>query len=242
MQRDLHFYATWAIGVKAGRTNALEIAWVDYQVDCCKGLGFHTQVNGVNFLWSKAGVCFHFLPGDDPERPLVTTRICKIAQRLIQRADCPISLGIALHSLQDTFSHQGFTGTCSRINSCFAWNKSWFSALIPDFGHSDMLRIPDIVTQHWTDPRTNQRIDNPIRARDACSATWHALGGVGNLPVVIEAVLHLPDYEERKRVFAKLAGNEDLRFSDIQKPFWREYGAIFKNAAKRQREYVLSQI
>jgi len=209
-------------------------------VDCCQGLGFATQVNGVTWLWSKAGIHYHFLPTPGAKDKVVSEN-SELAQELIKRATNPFERGIALHALQDTFSHQGFTGTISKVNSCFAWDKPWYLAL-PDYGHTDMLRLPDMAGATWTDPRNGETVYNPVRAERCIKATLRSFpqGHTIDVAPLLEP-LEAP-YDKRKRMWAELAGLPGLRFSEIKDEFWKKYKANFVKAAKRQKEIVKSHL
>ena len=124
MQKDIHYYMTFALALKAGIEfeTARDIAWSNQYTDELKEADLHgikTQCGRVDdwhvrTVQSDVLVPFHFLPGDFQNSPWVVTPGCKIAKKLCSQAICddkdPIALGIALHSLQDTYSHQGWTG------------------------------------------------------------------------------------------------------------------------------------
>lgn len=241
-QKDIHYYATRCIAKEAGYSDedAELIAWANVQTDTCKGFGFHTQVNPITYLWSKAGTYFHFLPGDDPERPEMTTANCWIAQKLVKMATSPIEKGIALHSLQDTWSHQNFYPKCTRENNTQQWAQWW-----PHYGHSAMIKTPDILAADWYDGRIGQNVINRERFRYALRATYTALAengaNVGAWSQSSEAMKILSDraldYEARKAAWATASGIR-ASASKTDKEMWAEHIAEFKAAAKRQKQVV----
>lgn len=238
MQRDVHFYMTLACAKQARYHHLVEVAWSNYQVDCCKGFDWHTQVNAFTWLWSRAGLYYHFLPGAS-ERIVVEDS--SLAQELIKLATNPFELGIALHSLQDTFSHQGFTGTLSKINDCFTWEKPWY-AILPNYGHTDMCKLPDMAGAVWTDPRNGEIVYNPIRAERCIKATARSFpqGHYVDIGCLCEPLEE--SYDERKRMWSEMAGFPDLKFGEIKDKFWKKYKLKFIKAANRQKRIVKSHL
>ena len=238
MQRDIHMYATLACAKLARYHRLEEVAWSNYMVDCCKGFGFHTQANGLTWLWSKAGLYYHFLPCASDK---VVVENSSLAQELVSRAGDPFELGVALHLLQDTFSHQGFTGTISKVNDCFTWGKPWY-AILPNYGHTDMRKLPDMVDATWFDPRNGETVYNPIRAGRCIKATLRSFpqGHQVDVAPLLEPIEE--SYDERKRMWAAMGGFPDIRFSEIKKEFWQKYKVDFVKAAKRQQAIVKSHL
>lgn len=238
---DFHRWATCAVAKEAGLcdSSALLVAWANAQTDVCKGFGFHTQV-GLNYLWSKAGLYFHFIPGDIT---MVVKANSNLVQQVVARAQSDyIALGIALHALQDSYAHQGFKGLCHRANNTQSWAQWW-----PHYGHTAVLKSPDIVNAEWFDGRINQTVSNRARFKLAMGATYQALGG----QKVSEFMMHSPairvlygvdEYAERKRRWAAVAGMEDIKWADVQKEYWTTYGDLFKEAARKQAVFVRAQI
>ena len=171
MQKDVHFYLTYLLAVKVGveDEDAEKIAWADQYTDDLTEAdlyGIQTQ-SAILGNWSDRQiqlsvlVPFHFIPGEDPEHPWVTTRNCIRARKLVMvawKAGDLLQLGIALHGLQDTFSHEGFSGWQEEVNSCFPWY--YIESALPNVGHAELRVIPDVVNYVWTDPRDGRRIDN----------------------------------------------------------------------------------
>ena len=116
MQRDKHFCEMMAICRAAGYSpeDSKIIAFSNYQTDNVKSWSFHTQVNALTFWWSKAGIYFHFVP----DRTSSLTTIPDGGLVLLLLNDALLSgnlfrIGIACHSFQDSFSHDGFVGAWS---------------------------------------------------------------------------------------------------------------------------------
>jgi len=239
MQRDIHFYCMFACAELAHYHHSAEVAWANYMTDCCRGMGWHTQVNGLTWLWSKSGLYYHFISGASDR---IVVEGASLAQELVKQANNPFELGIALHALQDTYSHQGFTGSISHINDCFTWKKPWY-ALLPNYGHTDMMLLPDMATAIWTDPRNGETVYNPLRAERCIKATVRSMpqGKFVDVELLCEP-LEEPNYDQRKRLWATMAGHPDLRFSEIKDEFWRKYKKEFVAAANRQRQIVKANI
>lgn len=202
-------------------------------------------------------VAFHFLPGDDRNNFWVVTPHSSHSQILVEAALIdPIRLGIALHTLQDSFSHQGFTGWEEPFNACFAWDNLW-SAATPNVGHADMQRMPDMVNITWTDPRTGQIVNNQIRAYQAAKATWNYLAKYyGKEPLTQWPDIELQlrqifgqntgkpsvDYDKRKEALVKLSGDKILRHSRLTKRMENRYKIWFIQAARKQLATVMELI
>ena len=161
MQKDFHFYLTYALARRVGipARTAQEIAWADQYTDDLTEADLHgiqTQ-SAILGNWSDRQiqlsvlVPFHFIPGGDRRHPWMTTRNSLRAKHLVQNALSDVfQLGIALHGLQDTFSHENFSGWQEDLNACYPWYYIG-SNVIPNVGHAEMRAIPDIVNCVWTD-------------------------------------------------------------------------------------------
>jgi len=229
MQKDIHFYLTYALARKVGicAETAEIIAWADqYTDDLTKAdlYGIQTQ-SAILGNWKDRQiqlsvlVPFHFIPG---EKLWMVKQNSKRAKALIDVAiDDPIRFGIALHGLQDTFSHQGFTGWEEKCNACY-----WFSYIprpLPNVGHTDMGMAPDIVNAEWYDPRTKQHIDNRVRAMSCAAATYghlwrYAKSKTAAWPQIaekLETIFGIDDYDQRKEALCRLSG-DDVRYSKLK--------------------------
>jgi hypothetical protein len=250
MQKDFHYYLTAALAVRAGfdKSESALIAWSDQYTDECT----QAPVNGVQTAvkvsllgtdgWRSEHIqttvlsAFHFLPGDDPDKPRMTTQGCTVAQNLLLAAEDIFGFGIALHSFQDTYSHQGFSGFYEDVNRC--WPVTNWQAILPQVGHTELGLAPDIIDQVWTDPRNNKIINNRRRALDCAEATFAALCRFRESEQkdisYLRPLLSLP-YEQRKTELMKLAGVK--RFKELN--YHSRYCSDFNRAAKEQLALVL---
>ncbi len=179
MQKDVHFYLTYVLAKKLGLAaeDAEKIAWADQYTDDLTESELHeiqTQ-SAIAGNWADRQVQlsvlvpFHFIPGSDADYPWMTTSNNPRARELVRAArDNLLQLGIALHGLQDTFSHQGFSGWQEDLNSCFPWY--YVESVLPNVGHAELRVIPDVVNYVWTDPRNGKRIDNKLRTMSAAKS------------------------------------------------------------------------
>ena len=208
----------------------------------------HTlQVKPWNCLWSNLGLYYHFLPSA-PDNLIcrVDSELIKLITKplyLVPRYSSPVGLcycGIALHSaVQDPYFHSGWVGKFSRHNVLPAWSKERLTLnIIPPYGHSPMLKIPDVATATWYDPRTSEIIKNGDRVKAALEATARTLG-LAELPLAVEMIFSLQhDYEERKKSLRELAHMPKLRFSEIKKKMLKKYRVELMQAAKAQAQIV----
>jgi hypothetical protein len=233
MQKDFHFYVTYALARKAGYTTreAAKIAWADEYTDALTDESVYqlqTQCGKLGRWYDPqiqvtVIVPFHFIPGDDEEWPWKTTQDSPRMRDLLAAAERSrdlCRLGVALHSLQDTFSHQGFSGWMEDRNSCYPWY--YLKSALPNVGHTEMLALPDMVDRIWPDPRTNKRINNRVRAMGAAKATFESLlrareGGAGTaewraLEPKLRAIFKMEDYDGRKEKLRRLSGEPDVDF------------------------------
>ena len=260
MQKDVHFYLTYLLAVKVGIEDeeAKKIAWADQYTDDLTEAdlyGIQTQ-SAILGNWSDRQiqlsvlVPFHFIPGEDPEHPWVTTRNCTRARKLVMaawKAGDLLQLGIALHGLQDTFSHEGFSGWQEEVNSCFPWY--YIESALPNVGHAELRVIPDVVNYVWTDPRDGRRIDNKERTMAAARATFQFLVRFFNpqipasvwqgLKKDLREAFKIESYDERKQRLRNLAGASDLRYSEVCERFEPLYRDDFILAARRHLSEAL---
>lgn len=261
MQKDFHFYVTYALAKKAGYSegDAATIAWADEYTDRQTDEDIYevqTQCPKVD-RWDDPQiqftvlVPFHFIPGDDGEWPWKTTQNSPRVQKLVKAAEesqdlC--RLGITLHALQDTFSHQGFSGWREKRNSCYPWY--YLKSLLPNVGHTEMLAMPDMVDRVWHDPRTNEKIDNRRRALAAAEATYKSLlraRGNGasattwtSLKQKLRAVFKLEDYNTRKSELRKLSDNPNIDYVKTNKKIGKRKKAAFVRAASAHLSATVS--
>ena len=230
MQQQFHGAATLCVAKEAGLDDetAKAIAWACWYVDETR----LTQVKfpWTNMIWNNPGPAFHFA---DPG---------KIRQYLRKDIylDDEIDIGIALHTLQDTYAHKGFFGYCTAKNNTQPWLQ-WY----PHYGHCGEGHTPDNVDATWWDGRVQETIVNRARFSDALWETYKILGGKRHRPDFLvnsdaDAILWdvSLDHDARGVEWLKAAGFPSLDFRAESKTMWKRYGKEFKAAAKRQREFL----
>ena len=259
MQKDVHFYMTYALSRKAGIgvAQAEIIAWADQFTDElteAELYGIQTQ-SAVLGNWCDRQIQmsviipFHFVPWMQGENPWMVAPSGEIVTDLVREAvksEDPYRMGIALHALQDSFSHQGFTGWREDCNSCYPW---WYiQSVTPNIGHAEMWPIPDITNARWTDPRTGKNISNPQRVvwcAGACGVLLHLPQGSSLFPTVqITEFVCEPNYDERKQILRELANAPEMRYQDVKAKMLSddEHLERFITAARQHLSAVLSGI
>jgi hypothetical protein len=167
-------------------------------------------------------VPFHFLPGDNSKEikgeknPLSVTPFSPNAKAVLASALDSMNLyriGIALHTVADTWSHQNFTGLQEDWNAVYPWYNV-FKSLVPNIGHAEAGHSPDVISEPWIDYRINKDlVDNKQRAFAAAESIFTTLqantkkgtpwsGVKDNFKGIIDA----PDYDERIGRIATLVG------------------------------------
>lgn len=258
MQKDIHFYLTYALAKKLGINdeNAEKIAWADQYTDElgeAELYGIQTQ-SPIIGNWSDAQIQmsvlipFHFVPGEDKKHPWMTTENSKRANSLLNAvSDNLFQFGIALHALQDTFTHQGFSGWKEKLNDCFPWY--YMKSALPNIGHAEMQVVPDVVNYIWTDPRNGQKIDNKQRALRAAKATLNALAKLGtqkNVKMIWSSVkpklkryFKIESYDKRIDKICALSGNKTIDFNKVNKKIEKKYKKDFIKAASNHLSEAL---
>jgi len=252
MQKDVHFYLTYALSRKVGipDNDAQKIAWADQYTDDLTEADLHgiqTQ-SAVVGNWGDRQiqfsvlVPFHFIPGNDTTHPWMTTRNNSWARRLVNVAYKKnlFQLGIAIHGLQDTFSHENFSGWREKLNSCFPWY--YVESSIPNVGHAEMRVIPDVVNYIWTNPRDGRRIDNKKRAMSAAKTSYDFLvkffnPGIDsvvwqNLQKELKQILRLESYDKRIDNLCVLSGNAQIHYKEVNERFEKNHKSDFIQAAR----------
>ena len=253
MQKDFHFYLTYVLSRKVGISvkDAEKIAWANQYTDDLTEADLHGIQTQSAILGNWADrqiqlsvlVPFHFIPGADPKHPWMTTRNNFRAKHLVETALSDIfHLGIALHGLQDTFSHEKFSGWQEDFNACYPWYYIE-SHIIPNVGHAEMRATPDIVNCVWTDPRDGSRIDNKERARKAARATYDFLVKFykPKIPVTtwkdlekeLKRIFRLKSYDQRKHELRELSGNTRIRYKNVNKRLAQAHKSDFVRAASK---------
>lgn len=247
MQKDFHFYVTYLLATRAGiaEATAQKIAWACQFTDELQDPGSHdiqTQ-SGLLGNWLDRQIqltvliAFHFMPGDDSE--WVVRRNSSRARKLINSAaGDSIQLGIALHTLQDTFSHEGFSGWREPVNACFPWYD--IRGFPPSVGHAEMIVVPDIISQTWTDPRTGKVHNNRAMALDAARVTYGCLrkfsnanpDSWGGIEPELASAFFVSCYDDRKQAIIDLCQDGGIRYSGVHQRLLPKYRNAFVMAAK----------
>lgn len=259
MQKDVHFYLTYALArkLKIKNADAEKIAWADQYTDDLTEADLHgiqTQSDitgnwGDRQVQMSVLVPYHFVPGDDSTHPWMTTPNSKRAMQLVKAAENDLlQLGIALHALQDTFSHQGFSGWRESLNSCFPWY--YVESTIPNVGHAEMRVVPDVVNYVWTDPRSGNRITNQKRALSAAKETLGSLGNIApsnesqkvwkTLSSELRDIFKIDDYNQRVTAICTLSGNNKIDYKDVNNRLGKKLKAQFVSAATNHLAYAIS--
>lgn len=266
MQKDIHYYSTLALAVKAGIDfdTALKIAWANQYTDELTKAeigGLQTQVDVTDAAsWSQRQIqltvlaAFHFMPGDDKDNLRIVTENSSNSRKLLSAAveeKDPFWFGITLHVLQDTYSHQGFTGWEEDVNACPGWFR--FGFLTPNIGHTDFHRLPDIADAIWTDWRTGETVNNKERAMAAMKETYFSCARYNQrfesnsievwvcLYEQLRQILDV-EYEERKKKLMALIGCKlsGRSYSEIKNNMWASHYEDFVGAAQRHLSQAIS--
>jgi len=261
MQKDVHFCLTYALARIVGiePTAAKEIAWADQYTDDLT----EAELHGIQTQCKKLGnwsdrqiqlsvlIPFHFIPGGTPESewPWEVTENSARAKALVRVALRQIdslkrfSLGIALHTLQDTFSHQGFSGWKEEKNHCYPWY--YLESALPEVGHTEMLVVPDMVDRKWIDPRTDKEINNQERALRAARETFLVLARYkglsrpaaewkkNNLDQRLSSIFQERSYDTRKKRLRALVVAPRPQYSKVSTSLRKKHAAAFMHAATR---------
>jgi hypothetical protein len=134
-EKDLHFYAVYYLARISGFTHAetMKLAWASQYVDD------HPATSPTRFVSAafdrSALKAFHFLA---PEGGVVAeaSYIADVNAKRALATHNLFALGIALHSLADTFSHAGFSTAYELRNM-----RKGGAALV---GHADLGHLPDM--------------------------------------------------------------------------------------------------
>lgn len=237
MQKDIHYYFTQEYLIRSGfdKKDAEIISTMNQLTD--------DFVNPMDFT-------------------LIITNLIKIAlhhfihpkDSIICQADSPIILdlltdafnkdiflfGIFLHTYQDTFSHQEFSGYQTSANSIYRWYHPL--SIIPNIGHAEALTLPDIATERWTDYRFDEEINNAQRVIDmtrGMDLLFSELLHKNNYNVdFAREFLSYKYYFQRKQLFY----NKGIkRFSQNRSTFISQYKYDIDRSFKRSYEILYSQ-
>lgn len=225
MDKEIHYYGIGFLARAAGFTGqqALTIAYASQYVDNSTegepirvGDMFFDPVRTAHFglkafdwaIQKRIYIPFHFIPARpfDPSAnrySFVTERNSHFANMIFREA-CRktsdesfrlIRIGIALHTLADSWAHQGFSGREDLINDVesihFFRNDSWkqlfleniYLDILPQVGHAQAGYYPDTPFLHWkyTRAATNQEVE-----RDNLEEFLHAVETIHRLLVAVK--------------------------------------------------------
>ena len=249
MRKDVHFFGSFAIAKLIGMDDdeAQLIAWANQYTDertkAIKG-GIQTQASPLGNWADKqiqatVIIPFHFIPGLN----WIVTPGNETAVKIAEDAENFYELGIALHALQDTFSHQNFTGWEESHNALLKFD----AIFIPNIGHADMRTIPDLVDYEWTDYRTGEKVINKERALECLKCTHKILSELkaGNtcewddISPKIKEILDIRNYKKRKYAFAELGEYTSLSYKSLRS-FPQKYRKEFDAAARKHLSRFLA--
>ncbi len=158
---------------------------------------------------------FHFIPGDNNveingrKNPLCTTRGCKNAIDLVQRAkkdEDHYSLGIALHTYADTWSHERFSAFHEDWNRVY---NSFIRNLPPNIGHGEVFTKPDEISIKWVDERFGKKeINNKDRALEAAENIFGLINKGktvwNDIESDFEKIMNAKDLNERVKIVKEM--------------------------------------
>lgn len=190
MDIEFHYYVNFLIALASGFSKefAYTIAYsaqllddntAEYSLTLPDGKAYQNQISqSLNIFLPikklyRIYQTFHFLPGDNAKLPLVTTPNSTQAKLMIMKAllsNNHYLIGIASHSFCDTWAHQNFTGSFDNYNA----STGLFESIIPNIGHADFGKRPDIMSLIWYDSRFNQKINNSLRFTEAAKHLFEA--------------------------------------------------------------------
>lgn len=221
MQKDFHYYCIGVLAKAAGfdKSDALTIAYASQYVDDSTeseplrvgNLMFdpvRTAHIGLKaYDWStqkRVYIPFHFIPPNpirSPRDTFVTAPNSPFALRILKEAYeeqlelrrlCAIGAG--LHTLADTWAHQGFSGRQHRENDVESiyhregkrWKllllENFYLDVLPQIGHAEAGHFPDqsFLTWKYTRKSTNEELErnNTNEFLTAAKTIYHQLRGV----------------------------------------------------------------
>lgn len=218
MQKDFHYHCIGVLAKAAGfdKRDALTIAYASQYVDDSTEsepiqvgkLMFdpvRTAHKGLKaFDWSiqkRVYIPFHFIPPNpirSPRNTFVTAPNSPFALRILKEA-CEeqlelrrlIRIGVALHTLADTWAHQEFSGRQHNENDveCIYHRKgkkwkhllleNFYLDILPQIGHTEAAHFPDqsFLTWKYTRKLTNEEVErnNTNEFLTAAETIYHRL-------------------------------------------------------------------
>ncbi len=231
-EKDFHFYAGYYLARSAGfpHDDACQLAWASQYVD---DNPFTSPANFGRLAFNRQPLYgFHFLAASG-EVVTPGNLIAVLNTRRSLGTSSLISLGIALHSLADTYSHEGYTAAYDlrnrRIGGPFL------------IGHADAGHYPDLPFL------------NPRKAMDAAQALYGTLttfaSNRGYAPFrswpmigwrLRQGFAFIGDLASRVQMWKKIIAEDFLVYLDydilIVDPYWRY---VFDARAEEQSRFVL---
>lgn len=248
MQKPVHYNAVLYLGLCAGLPwqVAVEIAWADQYTDevmfkALKGLGI------LDMPYEAIIIPFHFLPGNSKKKPwncITRSPNAITLMKLAIESGNPLRLGMVLHTLQDTYSHNYFSGRDENSNAKYFW---W--TLVPSIGHMQFACDPDIIEDAWYDPRREKHIRNWFMGRRclydtllwlrryACTWDLKAKWSRRKTQYWIDTFIKHDEYDDRKKFVIKTIKEEfdipdwALRFSKCNAEQHKTERDAFQKAA-----------
>jgi len=205
MKKDFHFHAIYKLAKQAGfsENESYRLGFCSQFVDDCNNL--EVEKKRIEDLSSEGLITsfkpiltqyeislippdittqryvimpFHFIPKNLYDRFVSKNSLSAI--NLVNKAlgeKNIYSLGIALHTYADTWSHQGFSAFEDDENQVMNWATS-YRYLIPNIGHADIGDDCDIVEKVWFDyrrPKTKRKVINKKRFKEALYFCYFAI-------------------------------------------------------------------
>jgi hypothetical protein len=276
-EKDIHFYAVYYLARKAGfvREQAEQIAWASQRVDEKTPLNHESTCPDRRCVVERHGLLpalWHtFFARDLKDEPLMAyhfvspngsaevvkennPEVQRVVSQARQSGDL-MRLGIAMHTLADSYSHAGFVGYWDPwIND--RPNPNPWEGFRPDIGHSDAGHEPDAP---YVDPQKALRALEAMyealrQASPGNAAPWEEvereIQDFGYWPFrrmesVYIRLLYVHDDEPgRSELWKKLIETrlgEKVTFEMVDKPSWHEWQDAFDQAARAQRQLVLGR-
>jgi len=228
MNIEFHYYITYLIALKAGFSHdkAYKIAYSSQFVDdnqkqvevldlrmrtVYRSTPTQIEILSIGKRRDEILQSHHFLPGDDVERPQITTPNCQLANTMLEMAleeDNPYLIGIASHAYVDTWAHQNFAGRKDEVNGMPGLD----CAIIPNIGHADALDDPDSLDAQWHDKRPSHKkmIKNSDRFLDAAAhlcTHYHKSLHPNKSPDYKDLLTSLTDIFSKHRAFHRFNRN-----------------------------------
>lgn len=254
MQKDFHYYCIAVLAKAAGfnKKDSLIIAYASQYVDNSTesepikiGEMFFDPVrsahNGLKaFHWDiqkKVYFPFHFIPPKSIKKPsdsFVTKRksdfVIRVFKKAISENDDYLRLfriGVALHTLADSWAHEGFSGREEGINnvenihlfnkSKKKWKHLFFDNLIldllPVIGHGQAGHYPDYSHLKW---KYKRKKDNKTVVHDNTKEFYESAEKIYNLLNAVEKP-YLEEKVEWKEISKKIKSLFNYKTTNLSK-------------------------